>query len=95
MGDNWDGRGMTMEETGNRHMDAEEIEAYSLGDLAEPEAAWFDEHLLICDLCRTNVEACDAYVAAISDAARHIRRIARLAKPGSGSGARTGVAGGS
>ena len=68
-----------MEETGNRHMDAEEIEAYSLGDLAEPEAAWFDEHLLICDLCRTKVEASDAYIAAMRGAARLIRQAAQQA----------------
>ena len=56
-----------------QHMDADEIERYSLGDLAEREAAPFDEHLLICGLCRTKVEASDAYIAAMRGAASLVR----------------------
>jgi anti-sigma factor RsiW len=93
MGDNGDGRGKAMEETRTRHMDAEEIETYSLGGLSERDAASFDEHLLICDQCRTNVEASDAYVAAMRDAARQIRQTPSQAKPERDSGAKTGVAG--
>ena len=65
---------MTMGDRTVRHMDAEEIERYSLGDFPEQEAAPFDEHLLICGLCRTQVEASDAYVAAMCGAARSIRQ---------------------
>jgi anti-sigma factor RsiW len=79
MGDNWGGKGMTMGDIGTRHMDAGEIEAYSLGDLSDREAAPFDEHLLICDLCRTKVEASDAYIAAMRGAARLIRQAAQQA----------------
>jgi len=68
---------------GTRHMDAEEIEAYSLGDLSDLEAAPFDEHLLICDLCRTKVEASDDYIAAMRGAARLIRQAAEQAAGGS------------
>ncbi|HMD71556.1 MAG TPA: hypothetical protein VKF41_09445 [Bryobacteraceae bacterium] len=80
---------------GTHHMDAEEIESYSLGSLSEGEAAPFHEHLLICGQCRKKVEASDAYVAAMRGAARLIRQTAAQAKAGSRSGARTRSAGSS
>lgn len=72
---------MKMEDSGTRHMDAEEIESYSLGCLAAEEAAPFDEHLLICEKCQAMVEACDAYVAAMHGAALRIRQGAGVVKP--------------
>jgi hypothetical protein len=73
-------------------MDEEEIETYSLGGFSEGETALFDEHLLICDLCRTKVEASDEYIAAMRGAARLIRQAARQAA-GSGLGAKPKAAG--
>jgi anti-sigma factor RsiW len=68
------------DEIGNRHMNAEQVEKYSLGELSDEEAALFDEHLLLCEACRTNVEASDAYVAAMREAASLIRRQTGQAK---------------
>jgi len=75
-------------------MDAEEIEGYSLGTLSAEDEAEFDEHLLICERCRDNVEASDAYVAAIRGAARLFRQTPSQAKSEKGPGARTRAAGG-
>ena len=61
------------------HMDSEQIERYSLGDIPEREAAPFDEHLLVCGLCRTKVEASDAYIAAMRGAASLTRQADRQA----------------
>jgi anti-sigma factor RsiW len=82
-----------MEDSGIRHMDAEEIERYSLGGLSPEDAAPFDEHLLICEQCQANVEASDAYVAAMRGAAQRIRQTAGQAKSGKRPGARTRAAG--
>jgi hypothetical protein len=55
-------------------MNPDEVERYSLGDFSEAEAAPFDEHLLVCEVCRKNVEASDAYVAAMRAAGSQIRQ---------------------
>jgi len=62
-----------MDGMGSPHMNAEDVERYSLGSLSDEEAAGFDEHLLICELCRSSVEASDEYVASMRAAARKIR----------------------
>jgi hypothetical protein len=68
-----------MGDNATHHMDAEAIERYSLGDLPERESAPFDEHLLICGVCRTKVEASDAYIAAMRGAAGLVREAERQA----------------
>jgi hypothetical protein len=90
MGDNGKVRETKVDNAGIRHMTAEEVEKYSLGDYSDKEAAPFDEHLLICEVCRASVEASDTYVASIRAAAREIREEERLSsanapvpKPGS------------
>lgn len=83
-----------MGDIGTRHMNAAEIEKYSLGDFPVEEAAGFDEHLLICELCRQSVEASDAYVAAMRGAARQIRQTGKPATPGRKPESRTRAAGG-
>lgn len=35
-----------------RHVTEEVLETYSMGRLAEPDLAKFEEHLLVCDLCQ-------------------------------------------
>ncbi len=42
-----------------RHMDAEDIERYSMGDISEERCAQFEEHLLICETCRIRVAESD------------------------------------
>lgn len=76
-----------------RHMNAEEIEAYSLGGFSEREAAPFDEHLLICGRCRAKVEASDAYVAAMCGAARLIRQGGEQPEPQRQTAVKTRAAG--
>jgi len=58
----------------HRHMDAEEFEGYSMGRLSEEDTARIEEHLLICDSCRTQLEESEEYIAAMSRAARVSRR---------------------
>jgi anti-sigma factor RsiW len=57
----------------HKHLDGEEIENYSLGRLSEEELAPCEEHLLICEPCRRQVEASDAYIEAMRQAAAEIR----------------------
>jgi len=57
----------------NRHIDAEEIEQYTMGDVPEEECARVEEHLLICEACRERATASDIYVHAMRDAARQLR----------------------
>jgi len=54
------------------HLNPEKIERYSLGLMEEVDAATIDEHLLMCEKCRSLVEDTDAYIAAIRAAARQI-----------------------
>jgi anti-sigma factor RsiW len=80
---------MTEDDIGSRHMNPDEIEKYSMGTLSEAEAAPFDEHLLVCEKCRTLVEASDAYVAAMRAAAKRTRQRAGEVKPRSRFDAKT------
>ena len=36
----------------NRHLTAEELERYSVGDLVDPVLAEFEDHLLVCEHCQ-------------------------------------------
>lgn len=58
----------------SRHMEPEDIERYSTGDMSEESAAEFEEHLLICQACRDRVTESDRYVRAMKNAARRLRR---------------------
>ena len=64
---------ITMAPDTNRHIDAEEIEQYTMGGVPEEECAWIEEHLLICEACRERTTASDIYVHAMRDAARQLR----------------------
>jgi anti-sigma factor RsiW len=66
---------------GTRHMNPDEIEKYSMGTFSATEAAPFEEHLLVCEVCRAHVEASDAYVAAMRAAAKETRRKGGETKP--------------
>lgn len=58
----------------NRHMDEEEIERYSMGEMPEEEVARFEEHLLICESCQRLLEETDVYVSSMERAAAELRR---------------------
>jgi hypothetical protein len=58
----------------HRHLDDEEIEKYSMGDISEKEASRFDEHLLICESCQNRVSESDSYVSTMQCASARIRR---------------------
>lgn len=80
---------MTEDDIKNRHMNPDEIEKYSMGKLSKTETAPVDEHLLVCEKCRTQVEASDAFVAAMRAAAKQIGKGAGKTKPRNRSGAKT------
>lgn len=63
-----------MHDIGNRHMNPEEVERYSLEDFSDEETTSFDEHLLLCERCRMDVESSDAYLSAMRGAASQIRQ---------------------
>jgi anti-sigma factor RsiW len=63
-----------------RHIAEATIEKYSLGTLSEKPRARVEEHLLICENCRREVTASDAYVAAMRRAAARVRRAERKPK---------------
>ena len=51
----------------------EVAEAYCMDTLDAADAAAFDEHLLVCDACWGIVEATEAYVRAMREAAQRLR----------------------
>src|SRR4051794_17253939 len=60
----------------HRHMDAEELEQYSLGDASSDAHAALEEHLLICEHCRAQLQKTDEYVLAVRSAAQYQREAA-------------------
>jgi hypothetical protein len=72
---------MAMANKVDPHIDEETIEKYSRGDLSARRVAGLEEHLLICELCRKNLEGSDAYLAAMSQAAAKMRRTEKEPKP--------------
>jgi hypothetical protein len=57
----------------NRHLEAEEIESYSLQTTPESDVARVEEHLLVCTDCQKRVESSDVFVRAMQDASRDLR----------------------
>ena len=55
------------------HVDADELERYSLGDSEEASAARIEEHLLVCDACRERLTQVDEYHRAMREAAAKLR----------------------
>jgi hypothetical protein len=62
-----------MRQTSLVHIDEEQAEQYSFGKLSDPELARAEEHLLICEECRTLVQRQDAFVAAMQAGAVRLR----------------------
>jgi len=62
------------------HLDQETLEKYSMRRLYAKVAARVEEHLLICEICRKELEASDAYVASMRQASANLRREERQPK---------------
>src|ERR1017187_7320970 len=56
-----------------RHVDAEDLERYSMGTSPPEGAALIEEHLLTCDGCRDRLLAIDAYLRDMQTASEQIR----------------------
>jgi len=56
----------------DRHMDAEEIERYSLGSIPGDDLPRLEEHLLLCESCRHRITESDVYVASMRQAGRKL-----------------------
>jgi hypothetical protein len=62
---------------GGYHLDASEIERYSMGRSTGDELDRCDEHLLICAPCRRQVEEADVFLRAMRRAAAQSRELPR------------------
>ena len=62
------------------HVDAEDLERYSMGE-SPPEATPFiEEHLLTCDICRNRLQETDAYLRVMRTSSEQLRRDEKAAK---------------
>jgi len=58
----------------HRHMDAEELERYSLGHTTPAETERVEEHLLVCGLCRDKLDETEGFAIAMKAAAAELDR---------------------
>jgi methionine-rich copper-binding protein CopC len=63
-----------MEPSRAKHVSEEDLERYSMNQLAEPELAEVEMHLLVCAECQDRVTESDRFVRAMRDAASRLRR---------------------
>ena len=56
------------------HVDAEDLERYSMGTSPLEATPFIEEHLLTCDSCRNRLRETDAYLLAIRTASEQLRR---------------------
>jgi hypothetical protein len=52
------------------HIDETTLELYLFGQLAEPSVAGLEQHLLVCSVCRAQLEESEAYIRAMKAAAQ-------------------------
>ena len=62
-----------------RHLDAENLERYSMGSSSQEEAALIEEHLLTCECCQDRLRESDDYVLAMRRASEQRRQYERTA----------------
>jgi hypothetical protein len=67
-----------MRQSSNRHLDDNELERYSMGDLPESEGGTLEEHLLVCEHCQLRLEQTDTYTSSMRGAAKEFRARQRL-----------------
>ena len=68
-----------------RHMDAEDLERYSMGNSSPAESEPIEEHLLTCDECRNRLRETDDYLLALRTASSQLaagRNICRRKESG-------------
>src|SRR3954463_14783932 len=63
----------------HRHMDAEDLERYSMGNSSLDESEPLEEHLLTCDECRDRLRDTDDYLHALRTSSMQWRRDERRA----------------
>ena len=57
-----------------RHMDAEDLERYSMGNTSPEESESIEEHLLTCEACRDELRKTDDYLLAMRTTSARLRR---------------------
>jgi hypothetical protein len=57
-----------------QHPQEESFELYALGRLDDANTELFEQHLLICEHCRVQLDAADEYVKAMQSASARLRR---------------------
>lgn len=62
------------------HLDAEDLETYSMGTGAREDAALLEEHLLTCETCQDSLRETDDYLLAMRTASQQCRRDEKAAK---------------
>ena len=72
---------LVMTPKSNRHLRAEDIERYSLGELPDDLTDSCEEHLLICESCRDQVQEHDQFVRSMQLAGNQIRISATARQP--------------
>ena len=58
-----------------RHINADSLEIYALGRLAESDGVPVEEHLLVCEQCRERLAGWDEYVGAMRSACWQFRAV--------------------
>jgi hypothetical protein len=64
----------------HRHVDAEDLERYSMGAISLEAATLIEEHLLTCEGCRDRFRETDDYRRAMQAASEELRRDEKAAK---------------
>jgi len=64
----------------HRHVDAEDLEKYSMGLGTPEQTAHVEEHLLTCEDCQSMLQKTDSYVLAMRSAAGRFRRSEKAVK---------------
>ena len=59
------------------HISEDELEKYALGRLPNADCEPLDEHLLICPICQSSLEAMDEYVIVMKAATAALKRDGR------------------
>jgi hypothetical protein len=60
---------MTLVMEQNEHLGEDQLESYSIGNLAERDAVHVEEHVLICETCQDRLAGSDSWVRSIKRAA--------------------------
>jgi hypothetical protein len=63
-----------------RHMDAEDLERYSMGNTTLEESESIEKHLLTCEDCRDHLRETDDYLLAMRTSSARLRRDERSAR---------------